>query len=74
MNEKMQEKEIPRRERFAHRQPLEHVLSPQVVANRKLRNKRIREACRALGYTYSEVGRHLELHCGTVSRIVAAER
>ena len=74
MNEKVQEKEIPRRERFAHRQPLEHVLSPQVVANRKLRNKRIREACRALGYTYSEVGRHLELHCGTVSRIVAAER
>jgi REP element-mobilizing transposase RayT len=73
MAEKAQQKEIPRRERFAHRLDLTQILSPHVAANRKLRNERIREACRGMGYSYSEVGRHLGLHCGTVSRIVAVE-
>jgi hypothetical protein len=73
MAQKAQQKEIPRRERFAHRKPLTQILSPHVVTNRKLRNKRIRKACRDMGYSYSEVGRHLGLHCGTVSRIVAAD-
>jgi putative transposase len=36
-------------------------------------NERIRRACRDMGYSYSEVGRHLGLHCGTISRIVAVE-
>jgi hypothetical protein len=66
------QKEIPRRQRYAHRQSLEQILPAQIVANRPLRNERIRTACRNQGYSYSEVGRHLGLHCGTVSRIVAA--
>jgi putative transposase len=73
MAEKAEQKEIPRRERFAHRQTLAQVFSPAVVADRSLRNARIREACRDMGYLYSEVGRHLGLHCATVSRIVASQ-
>jgi hypothetical protein len=71
LSEKARQREIPRRERFAHRQSLEKFLPPHVVTDRLLRNRGIRVACRDWGYTYSEVGRHLGLHCGTVSRIAA---
>jgi hypothetical protein len=72
LDEYAERREIPRRQRYAHRQSLEQILPAHIVANRPLRNERIRTACRDQGYTYSEVGRHLALHCGTVSRIVGA--
>jgi REP element-mobilizing transposase RayT len=74
VKEKARQKEFPRRERFAHRQPLADLLPARVIADRALRNQRIREACMELGYSYSEVGRFLGLHYGTVSRIATGKR
>lgn len=61
--------ESPRRERFAHREPLEALLPPPVAAEREVRNRRIRELVGSGRYSASEIGRHLGLHYSTVSRI-----
>lgn len=74
LDEKVLQREIPRRERLVHRQGLEALFPPQVVEDRAVRNGRIREVTRTGGYTVAEIGRHLGLHYSTVSRIAAGGR
>jgi len=65
--------EFPRSERRVHREPLMTVLPPNVAATRAVRNRRIRELMRSGLYSPSEIGRHLGLHCSTVTRIGMAD-
>ena len=74
LGEEAAQREVPRRERLVHREPLEELFPPQVIEDRALRNERIREARRTRGYTLTELARHLGLHYGTVSRIATAGR
>jgi REP element-mobilizing transposase RayT len=74
LDRKASQLEIPRRERLAHRAGLDELFPPEVRASRALRNERIREATLALSYTLAEVGRHLNLHYTTISRIAALPR
>lgn len=68
------QREVPRRERCAHRESLDAIFNPQILANRPARNERIREATRARTYTAAEIGRHLGLHYSTVAKIAAGHR
>jgi putative transposase len=70
---KVAELEIPRRQRLVSRESLDELFPSQVLADRELRNHRIREASRTRGYNLAEIARHLRLHYSTVSRISAAE-
>ncbi len=74
LDEKVTEREIPRRERLLNRERLENLFPPRALDDRVIRNDRIREASRTRGYSLVEISRHLGLHYSTVSRIVAAER
>jgi putative transposase len=65
--------EFPRRERLAHREPLDALFPTAVISDRSIRNDRIRELTRSGRYSAAEIGRHLELHYSTVSRIVATK-
>ena len=67
------EGEFPRKERLVHREPLEALFPSTVTMDRALRNDRIRELTGSGRYTAAEIGRHLDLHYSTVSRIVAAK-
>jgi len=66
------QREVPRRERLVHREPLDRLFPRRVREDRRLRNERIREVRRNRGYTLTELARHLGLHYGTVSRIATA--
>ena len=61
--------EIPKRQRFAGRAPLEDLFA-QVGGNRQLRDERVHEAVIEHGYTLTALQRHLGLHPSTLSRIV----
>ena len=74
LDEKVTEREIPRRERLLNREGLEDLFPPRVLGDRAIRNDRIREVSRTRGYSLVEISRHLGLHYSTVSRIVAAGR
>jgi REP element-mobilizing transposase RayT len=65
------EGEFPRKERLVHRDALETVFPAAVVADRTLRNDRIRDLAASGRYTAAEISRHLGLHYSTVSRILA---
>jgi REP element-mobilizing transposase RayT len=67
------EGEFPRKERLVHREPLEALFPSTVTMDRALRNDRIRELTGSGRHTAAEIGRHLDLHYSTVSRIVAAK-
>jgi REP element-mobilizing transposase RayT len=73
LGSKAEQTEIPRRERLVCRESLEEVFPPEVVADRQLRNRRIREATLNTGYTLSEIGCQVGLHYSTVSHIRARE-
>ena len=73
LDQEAPQREFPRKERLAAREPLEAVFPPAVTASRTLRNNRIRELTQSDRYTAAEIGRHLGLHYSTVSRIVAAK-
>jgi len=66
------QREIPRRERLAHRDSLDSLFPPQVVKDHELRDRRIAEATVQHGYTFAQVARHVGLHYSTVSRISRA--
>jgi REP element-mobilizing transposase RayT len=72
LEEHVSQEEIPRRERFPGRDPLDQIFPPQYALGRADRNERIRNAIRT-GYTASEVGRHLGLHYSTIGKIVATQ-
>jgi len=71
LEEKATEREIPRRERLAHRKTLEELFPHRVVGDRALRNETIREARRRWGYCVADIARHLGLHYASVSRIAS---
>jgi hypothetical protein len=68
------EPEIPRPERLVGRESLDELFPSGVVADRALRNRRIREASRICGYTLGEISAYLGLHYSTISRISAEPR
>jgi len=69
--DRARESEFPKRERLARREPLEQLLPPRVVADRALRDSKIREAHRTWGYSLAQIGRHVGLHYTRVSRLAA---
>jgi REP element-mobilizing transposase RayT len=71
LGDKATQGEFPRRERLVCRESLEAIFPPRIVADRSLRNDRIRGVAQSLAYTVAEVSRHLGLHYSTVSRIAA---
>ena len=71
LEERVDQEEIPRRERFPGREPLDQIFPPQFALGRDDRNQRIRNAIRTHGYSASEIGRHLGLHYSTIGKIVA---
>ena len=71
LEEKATQREIPRRERLAHRMTLEELFPLRVVRDRELRNETIREARRRWGYSVADIARHLGLHYASVSRIAS---
>ncbi|HZP93963.1 MAG TPA: transposase [Burkholderiales bacterium] len=66
-------KEIPRRQRFASRPPLARLFGARTLASLELRNEAIRQAHLEHGYSLSEIGRAVDLHYSTISRIVNRE-
>jgi len=63
--------EIPKRERFASRPPLDQLFGNMTARSRAERNKAIRRAHLEYGYTLTEIARYVGIHCTTVSRIVS---
>ena len=62
--------EIPKKERFAQRSPIEEILSVKEIADKRKRDKAVIRAQKEFGYTLTEVGKHLGLHYSTISKIV----
>ena len=73
VEDRTDEREIPRPERLVGRESLDVLFSSGVTANRAQRNRRIREASLICGYSLAEIAGYLGLHYSTVSRISAAE-
>jgi REP element-mobilizing transposase RayT len=65
--------EIPRRQRLLDRPNLESLFKRTGAKDRSVRNRQIRQAHLEHGYTLSEIGRHLNLHYSTVSKVVNAQ-
>jgi REP element-mobilizing transposase RayT len=70
---RIREPEFPREERLVHRESLEVVLSPDALGTHGARDRCIRELMRSGLYSASEIGRHVGLHCSTVTRIARAD-
>lgn len=68
------ESEFTRKERLAHREPLDVVLPLGAASDRATRNARIRDLVRSGLYTAAEVGRHIGLHYSTISRIADSRK
>ena len=63
-------KEIPRHQRFATRPPLRHLFPAGSRADRARRNEAICRAHLEHGYSLSDIGRVVDLHYSTISRLV----
>ena len=66
-------KEIPRRQRFAARPTLSQLFGARTRSDRARRNEAIRRTHLEHGYSLSDIGRAVNLHYSTVSRIVNSE-
>jgi hypothetical protein len=73
LHDKQHFKEIPRRQRFAHRPSLSKLFTPAILGDQARRNAAIRAAHVEYGYSLSQIGAAVELHYSTISRIVARE-
>jgi REP element-mobilizing transposase RayT len=62
--------EIPRRQRLAARPGLNTLLPKQGFKDKPIRDKAIHQAHRDHGYTLVEIGRALDLHYTTISKVV----
>ncbi|MEQ1681962.1 MAG: hypothetical protein ABL983_24190 [Nitrospira sp.] len=62
-------KEIPRRQRFAARPTLGQLFGARTRADQVRRNESIRRAHLDHGYSLTEIGRAVDLHYATISRI-----
>jgi REP element-mobilizing transposase RayT len=65
--------EIPRQQRFADRPTLRQLFPGRSRADRTHRNATIRRAHVEHGYSLSDIGRVVNLHYSTISRIVSAQ-
>jgi REP element-mobilizing transposase RayT len=68
------DREIPRPERLMGRESLAQLFPSGVTANKRLRDRRIREASRICGYTLGEISAYLGLHYSTISKISKGRR
>lgn len=62
--------EIPRRQRFAARPSLKTLFPESNFKDKDARDQAIRQAHREYGYTLSEIGRKLDLHYTTISKVI----
>jgi hypothetical protein len=73
LDEKKENKEIPRTQRYSGRPLLLDLFSSPNREDKKKRNKIIPKAHFSYGYTLKEIGKCLEIHYSTVSRALTAE-
>jgi len=73
LRERQPIKEIPRKQRFAARPSLPALFGARVLSNRSSRDEAIRYAHLEHGYSLSEIGRAVQLHYSTISRIVGRD-
>ncbi|MBC3833701.1 transposase [Undibacterium amnicola] len=66
--------EVPRAQRLLDRPALAVLFANKVELIKERRDEKIREAHLRFGYSLAEIGRFLNLHYSTVSRIVHCER
>jgi putative transposase len=66
--------EIPKSQRLMNRPPIEALLTPEIIGNRKRRNETIKEAVDKHGYKQKEVADYLGLHYTSVSRLLGKPR
>jgi DNA-directed RNA polymerase specialized sigma subunit len=65
--------EIAKSQRFINRPPLKEILRPEVLGDKRKRDKSIGEAVLEHGYTQREVADYLRIHFSSVSRILRAK-
>jgi putative transposase len=66
--------EVPRAQGFLNRPTLSALFKNEAELNKASRDEKIQEAHLQCGYSLAEIGRFLDLHYSTVSRIVRGER
>ena len=66
--------EIPRVQRLLDRPALADLLANEETLPKKVRDAKIRQAHLEFGYSMANIGRLLDLHYSTVSRIMRGER
>jgi hypothetical protein len=64
--------EIAKSQRFMNKPPLGDIFGPEVLGDRRKRDKSIGKAVLEHGYTQREVADHLRIHFTSVSRILRA--
>lgn len=67
-------KEISKEQRHLGRPGLRDLFSEEMLANKEMRNKMIREAVERYGYSQREVADSLGMHYSTISRLVNEKR
>ena len=65
--------EIAKSQRFMNKPPLGDIFRPEVLGDRRKRDKGIGRAVFEHGYTQREVADHLRIHFTSVSRILRAK-
>jgi len=71
---KVELKEIPRAQRWAHRPGLKSLFSARVRQDKPARDAAMRRACLEYGYTMAAVAREAGIHYSTVSKVIKGER
>ena len=67
-------KEVPRKQRYAHRPQLEKLLLEKNISIKKIRNKQIIKYHTEYAYTISEISRLLKLHYSTISKVLKIDK
>lgn len=62
--------EIPRKQRYVGRPPLQDLINPEGITSKGERNRLIRTAHEEHGYTLKEIAQALGIHYTTVSKVV----
>ena len=65
--------EIAKSQRFMSKPPLGDIFRPEVLRDKRKRDKSIGEAVFEHGYTQREIADHLRIHFTSVSRILRAK-
>lgn len=70
LKDKEKIREIPKSQRLMNRPPIEVLLTPEIIRDRKKRNEKIKEAVDTYGYKQNEVADYLGLHYTSISRLL----